>query len=412
MSVEIVTFGCRVNSFESQVIQELLDKAGERNLIVVNTCAVTGEAERQARQTIRRLKRDNPDRPILVTGCAAQIAPERYAEMPEVDRVLGNQEKRLIEAYLTDGEKVQVADIQEVADIPAHLLTGFEGRSKAFAEIQQGCDNRCTFCIVPTARGKNRSVPAERIIQQIRGLVESGFLEVVLTGVDVSSYGRDQGAEMSLADLVARILQEVPDLPRLRLSSLDPGAFDEGLFDLFASEERLLPYVHLSIQAGDDTILRRMARRHRRADVAALCERLRSVRPDVVLGADFIAGFPTETEEMAANTEALIKDLYIPLLHVFPYSPRPGTPAAKMALVPGDIAKERAARLRALGETLLAETLSAQIGKEQAVLLESSSDGHTPQFLPVEINGAGKAGRIEMVRISGVKGLMLQGEVL
>ncbi|HRQ83329.1 MAG TPA: tRNA (N(6)-L-threonylcarbamoyladenosine(37)-C(2))-methylthiotransferase MtaB, partial [Azospirillaceae bacterium] len=326
---EIVTFGCRLNAYESEVMRGHARAAGLSEVVIVNTCAVTSEAERQARQTIRKLRRERPDAKIVVTGCAAQIDPARFAAMPEVDRVLGNQEKLAPESWgLAATERVAVNDIMSVKETAAHLISGFEDRARAFIQAQQGCDHRCTFCIIPFGRGPSRSVPIGAMVEQVRALTAAGYREVVLTGVDITSYGPDLPGAPSLGQMIRRLLAAVPELPRLRLSSLDPVEIDDDLWRLIENEPRLLPHLHLSLQAGDDMILKRMKRRHSRADAVAFCERARRARPDVVFGADLIAGFPTETDEQFDNTLRLLEDCGLTWLHVFPYSPRPGTPAA------------------------------------------------------------------------------------
>lgn len=338
---QVITFGCRLNAYESEIIKEKLKD--QDNIIVVNTCAVTGEAERQCRQMIRKLRQENPDSKIIVTGCAAQISPETYAAMDEVDLVLGNKEKTEIQTRLNDlkhQNKQQVSDIFAFKDYDHHIITGFEGRERAFVEIQQGCDHRCTYCIIPYGRGNNRSVPEAEIIKQIRVLIDQGFNEICLTGVDICSY------KPSFSALVEKILQTFPNLPSLQFGSLDPAAVDDKFIELFGKHKNMFHNLHLSIQSGDDTILKRMARRHRRADVITLCQKLRKVRPDVTFSADFICGFPTETEENFQNTIKLVQEAGISKLHVFPYSERSGTPAAKMPQIPMSERKDRARRLR------------------------------------------------------------------
>ena len=338
--VEIVTFGCRLNAVESEVMRGHARAAGLDDVVVVNTCAVTSEAERQARQAIRRLRRERPGATLIVTGCAAQIDPDRFAAMPEVDRVVGNDEKMKAETFATlDGPRVRVNDIMAVRETAPHLVEAFEGRARAFVQVQQGCDHRCTFCIIPYGRGNSRSVPIGEVVRQVRTLVEAGYREVVLTGVDVTSYGPDLPGAPRLGQMVRRLLAQVPDLPRLRLSSLDPVEIDDDLWRLIAEEPRLMPHLHLSVQAGNDLILKRMKRRHLRADAIDVCRRARDLRPEIAFGADLIAGFPTEDEAMFADTLNLVGEAGLTYLHVFPYSPRPGTPAAKMPQVPGAAAK-------------------------------------------------------------------------
>ncbi len=367
---DVVTFGCRLNSYESEVIRSHAKAAGWDDTIIVNTCAVTGEAERQARQAIRKLRREHPEARIVVTGCAAQIDPAKFGAMPEVDQVMGNAEKMKAESYLTPAEdRIHVTDIMALRDTAGHLISGFEGRARAFVEIQQGCDHRCTFCIIPFGRGPNRSTPMGRIVEQVRTLAQAGYGEVVLTGVDIASYGGDLPGRPGLGQMVRRLLAQVPELPRLRLSSLDPMGLDDDLLRLIAEEPRLMPHIHLSVQAGDDMILKRMKRRHLRADVLDLAARLRALRPDLALGADIIAGFPTESEEMFGNSLRLVTEAGLSHLHVFPYSPRPGTPAARMPQVAKAAIKERAARLRAEGEAAMAAFQQARLGHTALVLV-------------------------------------------
>jgi threonylcarbamoyladenosine tRNA methylthiotransferase MtaB len=351
-SPEVVTFGCRLNTYESQVMKDLAMQAGLDNAIIINTCAVTSEAERQARQTIRKLRRENPDAEIIVTGCGVQINPEKYADMPEVSRVIGNDEKMQAASYAKDidHERVLVNDIMSVKETAAHLISGFDGKARAFVQIQNGCDHRCTFCTIPYGRGNSRSVPVGEIVNQIKILIENGYPEIALTGVDITAYGADLPGKPTLGQMVRRLLNLVPNLKRLRLSSLDPVEMDEDLWDLIATEPRLLPHLHMSLQAGDDMILKRMKRRHLRNDAIGFCKKARELRPDCVFGVDLIAGFPTETEEMFQNTLKIVEDCDLTFLHVFPYSPRPGTPAARMPQVTSSTIKERAALLREKGQ--------------------------------------------------------------
>lgn len=408
---QLVTFGCRMNTYESEVMRDHARAAGLDNAIIINTCAVTKEAERQARQSIRKLRRDHPTARIIVTGCAAQLDPERYAAMTEVDQVLGNAEKLKAESYQHGiNNPVLVDDIMEVRDTPAHRLEGFEGRTRAFVQVQQGCDHRCTFCIIPYARGPSRSVAIGPIVEQVRALVANGYREVTLTGVDITAYGADLPGKPPLGQMVRRLLQLVPELPRLRLTSLDPVEVDDDLLELFSTQPRLLPHVHLSVQAGDDMILKRMKRRHLRDDVIAICQEIRRRRPDVTFGADLIAGFPTEDEEMFANTLAVIAEAGLTHLHVFPYSARPGTPAAKIPSLPGEVVKSRAARLRAAGDQAMAACLAGQVGKTVSVLLETETSGHCEQFLPVRVDLPLEAGTIRTLRITEVSGSELKGE--
>ncbi|SDG71391.1 tRNA (N(6)-L-threonylcarbamoyladenosine(37)-C(2))-methylthiotransferase MtaB [Roseospirillum parvum] len=421
---DVVTFGCRTNAFESEIIRDHLAKAppGSRPRVVVNTCAVTAEAERQARQTIRRLRREHPEAEIVVTGCAAQLAPERWAELPGVARVLGNPDKLqadswdpTTEAAAAAGPSIQVSDPEAVAALAPHLVAGFEDRARGFVQIQQGCDHRCTFCVIPLARGPNRSVAVERVIEQARALVAGGLHELVLTGVDLTSWGGELPGAPRLGALVAALLEAVPELPRLRLSSLDPAALDEQLLDLLAGHPRVMPHVHFSVQAGDDMILKRMKRRHDRARVIELCEHLGAARPEIVFGADLIAGFPTETEAMFANTRALIDQAGLAHLHVFPYSPRPGTPAARMRRLPGEVVKARAAELRAAGAARLEAVMQARLGQTAELVLEADGQARDPSFLPVRVDRAVSGlvpGRLIRVRFAAIDNGSLQAEVI
>ncbi len=413
---EILTFGCRLNTYESEVMRGHARRAGLDDLVIVNTCAVTAEAERQARQAIRRARRRRPDARIVVTGCSAQIDPDRYAAMPEVDRVLGNDDKMRADAWTESalapgGERVRVNDIMAVEETAGHLVEGFDGRARAFLQVQNGCDHRCTFCIIPFGRGHSRSVPIGEIVAQTRNLVAAGYAEAVLSGVDITSYGADLPGRPSLGQMIRRLLAQVPDLPRLRLSSLDPVEIDEDLWRLIAEEPRLMPHLHLSLQAGDDLILKRMKRRHLRADAVALCERARRLRPGIVFGADLIAGFPTETEAMFENTLGAVEECGLTYLHVFPYSERPGTPAARMPAVPVPIRKERAARLRRAGERAVASYLSGQVGRNATVLMEKETLGRTEHFAQVSFNQPQTPGRLVSARMTGLDGSRLIGAV-
>jgi len=397
---EVMTFGCRLNAYESEVIKGHAEAAGWTDTVVINSCAVTKEAERQARQTIRRLRRQRPEARIVVTGCAAQINPELFAAMPEVDQVIGNSEKMQADSYLTPPQaRVAVADIMTVKETALHLIGGFEGRARAFVEVQQGCDHRCTFCIIPFGRGNNRSVPLGPLVDQVRQLAATGYGEVVLTGVDITGYGSDLPGQPSLGQAVRRLLAQVPELPRLRLSSLDPVEIDADLLRLVAEEPRLMPHFHLSVQAGDDMVLKRMKRRHTRADVVAMAERLRALRGEVALGADIIAGFPTESDDMFEASLALVEEAGLTHLHVFPYSARPGTPAAKMPQVPGPLIRERAARLRAKGEAAMQAYRESRLGKTAEVLVEQDNQGHCQHYLPVRVMAEVAPGSIHSVRI-------------
>jgi len=404
------TLGCRLNAYETEAMKELAEDAGLENAVVVNTCAVTAEAVRKARATIRKLRRDNPDARLIVTGCAAQIDPKAFAAMDEVDTVIGNTEKMapatwkgLAPDLIGDTEKVQVDDIMSVTETAGHLIDGFGTRSRAYVQVQNGCDHRCTFCIIPFGRGNSRSVPAGVVVEQIKRLVDRGYNEVVLTGVDLTSWGSDLPAHPKLGDLVMRILKLVPDLPRLRISSIDSIEVDDNLMQAIATEPRLMPHLHLSLQHGDDLILKRMKRRHLRDDAIQFCETARALRPDMTFGADFIAGFPTESEAMHKNTERLIHECGLTWLHVFPYSAREGTPAARMPAVPGHLIKERAARLRDLGARRVQDHLSAQIGKKHTVLMESSLAGRTEQFTQVRFSVSQVEGDLVSARVTGVE---------
>lgn len=392
MPAQIITFGCRLNAYESAAMQELQGLAD--NIIIVNTCAVTGEAERQCRQAIRKLRREHPDACLVVTGCAAQVHPEIYAQMPEVDRVLGNREKLNAENFKPEKPAVLAAGIDDPVDFEPPEPVFFDGRCRAFIQIQQGCDNRCTFCIVPQARGKSSYLPAQKILHHARKLVDQGYAEIGLTGVDITDYPH-------FAELV-EALTKIGGLKRLRLGSLDPACVHDDLIALFAQSNVLQPHVHLSAQSGDNMILKRMARRHTRENILDLCQKLRAVRPDIVFGADFITGFPTETEAMFNNTLDLVKTAGITHLHVFPYSARPGTPAAKMPQLPVPARKERAKRLRAEGERLLFEYMRGKIGQTAVVLYETDQKGLCEHYLPVRVNGDFKAGDFIPVRLTGI----------
>ncbi len=408
------TLGCRLNAYETEAMKELAASAGLGQAVVVNTCAVTAEAVRKAKQEIRKLARENPGAAVIVTGCAAQTEPETFAAMPEVTRVIGNTEKMQASTWaamaapdlIGQTERVQVDDIMSVRETAGHLIDGF-GRHRAYVQVQNGCDHRCTFCIIPFGRGNSRSVPAGVVVDQIKRLVDKGFAEVVLTGVDLTSWGVDLPAAPRLGDLVMRILRLVPDLARLRISSIDSIEADDALMGAIASEPRLMPHLHLSLQAGDDMILKRMKRRHLRDDAIKFCEEARRLRPDIVFGADIIAGFPTETEAMFENSLRLVDDCGLTFLHVFPYSARKGTPAAKMPPVRGPVIKERAARLRAAGDAALQRHLAAQIGQSHAVLMESPHMGRTAQFTEVDFATGQPEGQIVTARITGASAARL-----
>jgi threonylcarbamoyladenosine tRNA methylthiotransferase MtaB len=392
VSLDVITFGCRLNAYESEIIRARAGDAGLDDAILVNTCAVTGEAVRQARQAIRKARRAHPKRRIIVTGCAAQTEPENFAAMPEVDLVLGNAEKLTAQSYrlpdfgLAVEEKVRVNDIFSVRETASHMIEGFADRARAFVQVQNGCDHRCTFCIIPFGRGNSRSVSMGAVVDQIRRLVENGYREVVVTGIDITAWGADLPGRPRLGMLVHAILKHVLELPRLRLSSIDSVEADADLMRAIAEEERLMPHLHLSLQSGDDLILKRMKRRHSRADAVRFCAEARRLRPDILFGADLIAGFPTETSEMFSNTEALVEDCGLTLLHVFPFSPRTGTPAARMPQLPREVVKERAARLRKAGERALAARLASEVGRTRSVLMEQAGFGRSEHFLPVRLD--------------------------
>ncbi len=398
-----ITFGCRLNTLESEVMRRRAEEAGMGDAILVNTCAVTAEAVRQARQAIRKARRDDPAARIVVAGCAAQIDPDTFAAMPEVDRVLGNAEKLEAQSYdfgLGETQRVRVNDIMSVRETAGHLVDGLDGRARAFVEVQNGCDHRCTFCIIPYGRGNSRSVPAGAVVDQVRRLAENGYAEVVLTGVDITSWGADLPGAPKLGRLVRAILSHVPELKRLRLSSIDSIEVDDELMRAIAEEERLMPHLHLSLQHGDDMILKRMKRRHLRADAVRFATEARRLRPDVVFGADLIAGFPTETEAMFEQSRAIVDDCGLTHLHVFPFSPRPGTPAARMPQLDRALVKERAARLRAKGAAALAAHLAAEQGATRRVLIERDGRGRTEHFTEAAID-SGAPGAIVAARITG-----------
>ncbi len=405
--IRTLTFGCRLNTYETEVMRTEAEKAGLNNLVIVNTCAVTGEAVRQARQAIRKARRDNPDAKILVTGCAAQTEAETFANMAEVDLVIGNAEKLETKTYerLAFGapinDKILVNDIMSMTETAGHMIEGLDGRARAFVQVQNGCDHRCTFCIIPYGRGPSRSVPAGAVVEQIKTLVGNGYKEVVLTGVDITSYGPDLPGTQSLGTLVQQILRFVPDLPRLRISSIDSIEADTALTDAIAGDTRVMPHLHLSLQSGDNMILKRMKRRHLREDTLAFVSDMRRARPEMVFGADIIAGFPTETDEMFENSLKIVSEADLTYLHVFPYSKRKGTPAARIPnQVPKAVAKERAARLRALGEAQFAKLCETRIGRVENVLVERNDLGRTEQFVPVRVENA-EPGEIIQTDIRG-----------
>ncbi len=406
---EIVTFGCRLNTVESEIVRRSAAEAGMADAVIVNTCAVTAEAERQARQAIRRARREAPHKRIVATGCAVQLDPDRYAAMPEVDLAIGNREKLLARSYRGGAPDRQVGDIMAAREGASHLIDGIEGRARAFVQIQQGCDHRCTFCIIPFARGPNRSVAPTDVIAQIRRLTGNGYREVVLTGVDITDYGSDLKSGFELGALVERILGEVPELPRLRLSSLDPAEIDDALLRAIAEHDRLMPHFHLSVQAGSDLILKRMRRRHGRADVIRFCDRVRGLRPDAVFGADLIAGFPTETEAMFGETESLVGDAGLTWLHVFPYSERPGTPAARMPQVPRPVRKSRATALRRLGKQRTTFHLDTRRGRREHVLMETPDCGRTEQFARIALDREAAPGGVVIARVTGHDNGVLRG---
>jgi threonylcarbamoyladenosine tRNA methylthiotransferase MtaB len=403
-SVEVVTFGCRLNAYESEVIRQRAAEDGLTDAVIFNTCAVTNEAVRQARQAIRKIRRERPGARLIVTGCAAQIDPAAFAAMDEIDLVLGNGEKTAAGAYapaLADAPRVRVNDIMSVRETAGHLIDGLKDRARAYVEVQNGCDHRCTFCIIPFGRGNSRSAPAGEVVEQIRRLTAEGYREVVLTGVDVTSWGSDLPGQPTLGQLVARILKLVPGLPRLRLSSIDAAEIDPDLLQCLATEPRLMPYLHLSLQAGDDLILKRMKRRHSAQQALDLIASVRAVRPDVAFGADLIAGFPTETEEMFANSIALVEQAGLAFLHVFPFSPRPGTPAARMPQLERGLIKQRAARLREAGDKALIRHLSGQVGRLLQGLVERPGTARAEDFTEIHFDAAAEPGQVIALSVTG-----------
>lgn len=417
---QLVTFGCRLNTYESEVMRDHAQKAGLKDAIIFNTCAVTKEAERQARQAIRRARRDNPEAKIIVTGCSAQIDPQTYAQMGEVDRIIGNDLKLKAESWgLESDERVKVNDIMAVKETANHLIEGVEGHARAFIQVQNGCDHRCTFCIIPYGRGNSRSVAIGEIAEQVRKLVESGYNEIVFTGVDVTSYGADLPGKPTLGQMIRRVLALVPELPRLRLSSLDPVEIDDDLWRLIAEEPRLMPHLHMSLQAGDDMVLKRMKRRHLRQDAIDMCAQARDLRPDMVFGADIIAGFPTETDEMFQNTVDVVRECDLTFLHVFPYSERPGTPAANIPQdkqVPHEKRKERATILRNLGDKQVENFLKLHVKQKRQVIVEKGNIGRTEHFAEVvledELDQYQRAGTLVDVEIHGIRDKQLLGTVI
>ena len=417
MGVETLTFGCRLNAYESEVMKAEAEKAGLDGALLVNTCAVTAEAVRQAKQAIRKARRDAPGRKIIVTGCAAQTDPRAFGDMAEVDLVIGNADKMKAESYapmafgVPLNDKVQVNDIMSVRETAGHMIDAMDGRARAFVQVQNGCDHRCTFCIIPYGRGPSRSVPMGVVVEQVKRLAGNGFREVVLTGVDITSYGPDLPGQPSLGKLVQAILRHVPDLPRLRISSLDSIEADDALYDAIAGDRRLMPHFHMSMQSGDDLILKRMKRRHLRADTLAFVDKVRALRPDAVFGGDIIAGFPTETDDMFENTLKIVDEAGLTYLHVFPYSPRPGTPAARMPQVDKGVARRRAKRLREAGDRRFAAHCESRVGETETVLVERDGIGRTEQFVPVAIAGHAP-GEIVPVRIVGMAEDRLLGEAV
>ena len=419
--LDVITLGCRLNTYESEVIRREAKAAGLDALaggaIVINTCAVTGEAERQARQAIRKARRDNPQARIIVTGCAAQTNPAQFERMDEVDMVLGNEEKLKSQSYralpdfgVNDFEKVRVNDIMSVKETASHLVDALEGRTRAFVQVQNGCDHRCTFCIIPFGRGNSRSVPMGAAVDQVKRLVENGYREVVLSGVDLTSYGPDLPGKPTLGKLLKTLFAQVPGLERLRLSSIDSIEADDDLMEVIATEKRLMPHLHLSLQSGDNMILKRMKRRHAREDSIRFCDDVRRLRPDIVFGADIIAGFPTESDEMFENSLKIVEECGLTHLHVFPFSPREGTPAARMPQLERTIIKGRAARLRAAGNAAYAKHMKSVIGTEQSVLVERPGLGRTEGFTLVSLDG-GAQGSVVAARIIGHDSEKLTGVI-
>ena len=411
--VDVVTFGCRLNIYESEVMRHHAEDAGMKDAIIFNTCAVTKQAEREARRAIRKARRENPDAKIIVTGCAAQIDPDGFAAMSEIDQIIGNDLKLEADSWHSSAtERMKVNDIMATRETAGHLISGFDDHARAFVQVQNGCDHRCTFCIIPYGRGNSRSVPIGEIVKQVRLLVEKGYKEVVLTGVDVTSYGADLPGKPRLGQMMRRLLALVPELPRLRLSSLDPVEIDDDIWRLFENEPRLMPHLHLSLQAGDDMVLKRMKRRHLRDDVIAVCKKARDLRPDIVFGADIIAGFPTETEEMFENTRRIVTECDLTYLHVFPYSEREGTPAARMPQVYPPLRKERAKILRDLGNEQVRRRCEEALHTEVDVLVEKNNTGHTPHFLPVRFDENIAQGTVVRAKLIDIQNNMMTGQVI
>ncbi|MGC0372120.1 MAG: hypothetical protein DGJ47_000825 [Rickettsiaceae bacterium] len=409
---DVITFGCRLNIYESEIIKENLAKSKDNNVTVFNTCAVTKEAEKQARQAIRKLKKTSPEQKIIVTGCAAQNTPEIFTNMSEVDKVIGNEEKLSAKYYNFDTERVIVNDIMSVKETANHLVSSFEGRARAFIQVQNGCDHRCTFCMIPFGRGNSRSVPIGMIVKQINKLLQEDFQEIVFTGVDVTSYGSDLPGSPSFAQMIRRVLSQIPELKRLRLSSIDVAEIDDELFNLMAYEKRLMPHFHISLQSGDNMILKRMKRRHHRQQVLDFCHKLRALRPDVSYGADIIAGFPTETDEMFENTHKLISEAQIQYLHVFPYSEREGTPAARMPQVPVSIRKQRASILREAGQRELLKFFEKNIGINVELLVEKNNIAHAENFIPVKFNSDMDSGSLVRAKLIAAGEKYMEAEII
>ncbi len=407
MHNDVITFGCRLNTYESEIIKNNLALSGLENAVVFNTCAVTKEAERQAKQAIRHHKKHHPDSKIIVTGCAVQADPDNFANMPEIDKIIGNEEKLHPQYYSLNQERILVNDIMSVRETSQHLVAHFDGKSRAFIQVQNGCDHRCTFCIIPFGRGNSRSVPIGSIVQQVRTLIEQDYREIVLTGVDVTSYGPDLPGSPTFAQMIKRLLYAVPELKRLRLSSIDVAEIDVEMFELMAYEKRLMPHFHISLQAGDNMILKRMKRRHNREQILEYCHKLRAIRPDVAFGADIIAGFPTETDEMFENTRSLVSEAGLQYLHVFPYSSRKGTPAARMPQVEKSVRKERAAMLRKEGLAQQRLFFERAIGSKAEILVEKNNIGHSENFIPVKLASDALQGSIITTTLQGIDGDMM-----